>query len=166
MVKEEGEFEAKQRIYCSRTKDFYTFTKPKKYIERKNHVIDTTIIKEKGVYYRFSKDETTKNITLDKSSSLSRDTFSDVVSPVLEELKGVEGPTAFKFNDREEWCLMVDQFASGKGYLPLVTNNLESGEFHILDSKDYFMGYNKKRHGSILNITKDEYDALIEKWGR
>lgn len=25
-----------------------------------------------------------------------------------------ERPLVFKFNDREEWCLLVDQYASGK----------------------------------------------------
>jgi hypothetical protein len=166
MVKEKGEPEGKQMIYSSRTKDFDKFTKPKKYIERENHVIDTTIIKEKDVYYRFSKDETAKNITLDQSNSLSDENFSYIKSPILEDIKGVEGPTIFKFNDREEWCLMVDQFASKKGYLPLVTKNLASGEFQVLNPKDYFLGENKKRHGSVLNITKEEYDLLIDKWGR
>lgn len=44
MVKCEGEEEAKQRIYAARTKDFKQFTEPFVYLERKNHVIDTTMI--------------------------------------------------------------------------------------------------------------------------
>lgn len=164
MVREEGEAKPKQKIYCSRTKDFINFTKAKKYIERENDVIDTTMIREKDVYYRFSKDETTKNIILEKSNSLATETFKDMASQVLKELIGVEGPAVFKFNDRDEWCLMVDQFAAGKGYLPLITDDLSSGEFRVLNSDEYDLGNNKKRHGSILNITEDEYNSLIEKW--
>jgi beta-xylosidase len=164
MVKELEDSAAKQRIYCARTKDFYTFTKAEKYIERENHVIDTTIVEEGGIYYRFSKDETTKNVRVDKGTSLWAQTFEDVSAPVVEDLQGVEGPTVFKFNDRNEWCLMVDQYSAHKGYLPLVIKDLSSGEFRILDSEEYFLGENRKRHGSILNITEEEYNDILEKW--
>ncbi len=120
-VKEETDTESKQRIYCSRTKDFKTYSNTEKYIERENHVIDTTIIEHNGMYYRFSKDETTKNIRIDRASQLTGLDFTDVHMPCVEGLLGVEGPIIYKFNDREEWCLLVDQFATGKGYLPLVT---------------------------------------------
>ncbi|XEC95862.1 glycoside hydrolase family 43 protein [Paenibacillus tarimensis] len=165
MVRGQGIAEPKQIIYSSRTKDFRTFSKPEIFIERENHVIDATILKVDGVYYRFSKDEAKKCIILDQSKSLGKDTFSDVSASVVQELIGVEGPAIFKFNDRDEWCLMVDQYASGKGYLPLVTNDIASGQFRILNSEEYYLGDNKKSHGSILNLTKAEYDALIEAWG-
>lgn len=164
MVKEAGDSAAKQRIYCSRTKDFYNFTKAEKYIERENHIIDTTIIESNGVYYRFSKDETTKNIRADKSSSLSGEAFTDVSAPVVEGLNGVEGPIVFKFNDRDEWCLLVDQYAADKGYLPLITRDLSDGVFRILTSDEYLLGENKKRHGSVLNLTEEEYNAVIRKY--
>lgn len=165
MVKEAYESEAKQRIYCAKTKDFVSFTKAEKYIERENHVIDTTIVEQDEVYYRFSKDETTKNIRVDKSSDLFSRNFENVTMPVVEALQGVEGPAVFKFNDRDEWCLIVDQYAINGGYLPLVTKDLANGEFRVLDSSEYSLGENKKRHGSVLNITEEEYKALIEKWG-
>ena len=162
-VKEEGEEQPKQRIYCSYTSDFKHFTKAEKYIERDNHVIDTTIIEEAGVYYRFSKDETTKNIRIDKANKLIGEPFQDIRMPQVEALYGVEGPEIFKFNDKDEWCLIVDQFATRKGYLPLVTNNL-NGDFRVLDASEYDMGVTKKRHGSILNLTEEEYERLIQKY--
>ncbi|OCT15071.1 1,4-beta-xylanase [Paenibacillus pectinilyticus] len=157
--------ESKQIIYSSRTKDFKHFSKPECYIERKNHVIDTSIIKEGDVYYRFSKDETKKCIILEQSRSLSSQSFYDLESPVLDSMLGVEGPIVFKFNDRNEWCLMVDQFAANKGYLPLVTDDLSSGHFRVLNSEEYFLGDTKKRHGSILNLTRAEYDTLLGTMG-
>lgn len=154
----------KQKIYSGLTPDFEEFHEVKMYIERENHVIDTTMIHENGKYYRFSKDETTKNIRCDKGGSLWG-SFKDVPSETLDNLFGVEGPIIFKFFDREEYCLLVDQFAAGKGYLPLVTNDLNSGEFRILSPDEYDMGQTKKRHGSVLTITEEEYQALQKKWG-
>ena len=164
MVREEGESTPKQRIYCSNTKDFRTFTKAVKYIEREGHIIDTTIVEDKGIYYRISKDETTKNIKIDAGDDLLKGPFTPVVAPALELLSGVEGPAAFRFNGSDEWCLMVDQYATGGGYLPLITNDLTSGEFKILNQTDYEMGTNKKRHGSVLNLTEQEYDSLRSKY--
>lgn len=156
--------QTKQIIFSSRTKDFKTFSSPEIYIERNNHIIDTTIIKDGGIYYRYSKDETKKCITVEQSHSLSQ-SFNDINSTVLDSILWVEGPAIFKFNDRNEWCLLIDQFAAKKGYLPLVTDDLSSGNFRILNEDEYDLGLALKRHGSVLNITLDEYNSLLKKWG-
>lgn len=166
MVKLPGEPEAKQRIYASHTRDFKSFTQPVIYLERDNHVIDTTIIRTAEGYYRYSKDETTKNIRVDSGKTLDKEGFREVRSGILDGLWGVEGPEIFKFNDRDEWCLIVDRFAEGKGYLPLVTNDLASGSFRILKDDEFDMGMTKKRHGGILNVTREEYEALEQKYKR
>lgn len=163
-VKEPGETEAKQRIYASTTRDFINFSKPVKYIERENHVIDTTIIRHKGFYYRFSKDETTKNIRCDRSMDLWGD-FENVTLEEVEAIYGVEGPAAVYLNEREEWCLMVDRFAERKGYLPLVSKDLTPGSFRILEDSEFDLGKGKKRHGSLLNLTKEEYNRLWKTFG-
>lgn len=162
MTADENGENPKQKIYAAYTKDFKTFTESKLYIERGNHVIDTTIIKNAEGYYRYSKDETTKNIRVDFSPSLTGGEFVHVNSPVLDDIFGVEGPEIFKFNDREEWCLIVDQYAIHGGYLPLITKNLASGEFRVLDASEFDMGSTVKRHGGIINITESEYDMLSE----
>lgn len=161
MVKLEGDEEPKQRIYAARTKDFKQFSEPEVYIERKNHVIDTTIVENQGVYYRFSKDETTKNIIADRSLDVGSKVFEELKVPEVNKLTGVEGPLCFPFYDRDEWCLMVDQFATDGGYLPIVTKDMASGEFRVLNQSEYDMGETKKRHGSVLNITEEEYEALV-----
>lgn len=158
-VKEEKDSEPKQRIYCAHTKDFVTFEKPRKYIERRHHVIDTTIVEENGIFYRFSKDETTKNIRMDKGRELLGE-FTEVHSGCLDELLGVEGPTAFWMPGEQKWCLMVDQFAAGLGYLPLLCSDLESGDFRILNAAEYDMDRNTKRHGSVLALTREEYERV------
>lgn len=164
MVKEEGDINAKQRIYCSSTKDFRHFSKAVKYIERENHIIDTTIVQDKGVYYRISKDETTKNIKIDQGRDLLEGPFYAVNAPQLEQITGVEGPAAFLLNGSNQWCLMLDQFAKNGGYMPLISEDLAKGEFKLLTADCYDMGALKKRHGSILNIKEDELNALLEKY--
>ena len=162
MIKLEGDAEPKQRIYASYTRDFKEFTEPFIFLEKDNHVIDSTIIEDKGVYYRYTKDETTKNICVDCSRTLKPEDFKELKSATLSDLFGVEGPEIYKMNDREEWCLIVDRFATHMGYLPLITDNLATGEFRILEDAEFDMGQNKKRHGGILPVTEEEYEALAK----
>ncbi len=163
MVQTNGDAEPKQRIYASYTRDFKSFTEPFIFLEKDNHVIDSTIIRTAKGYYRYTKDETTKNICVDVSKDLKPENFREMPSNTLASLYGVEGPEIFKFNDREEWCLIVDRFATGKGYLPLITDDLTTGSFRILENEEFCMGGTKKRHGGILCITEEEYNALVNK---
>ena len=164
MVQLPGDTEPKQRIYGSYTRDFRSFTAPFIFLEKENHVIDSTIIRTKEGYYRYTKDETTKNICVDFSKTLKPEDFREVKSETLRNLFGVEGPEIYQLNGTQEWCLIVDRFATHMGYLPLITDNLASGEFRILEDSEFDMGVAKKRHGGILPITEEEYRALIAKW--
>ncbi len=164
MIQLPGEKEAKQRIYAVYTKDFREFSAPSVYIEKKQHVIDTTIVHADGMYYRFSKDEETSRILMEKSSELEG-TFEKVLSRQLDSLKGVEGPECYLLPDGKTWCLMLDRFAEGKGYLPLLSEDLSSGEFRILSDGQYGMGRTQKRHGGILKLSSEEYERLEQAYG-
>jgi hypothetical protein len=163
MVKEENDSEPRQRIYCSYTKDFKVFSKATKYIERKESVIDTTIVYDNGTYYRFSKDETSKTIQLDAGKKLQGE-FKHISSEVLDNLYGVEGPACYPLSNNNGWCLIVDRFAEGKGYLPIICKDLSTGDFSIAQDGTYDMGKNRKRHGSVLIISDDEYKLLLDKY--
>ena len=152
--------EGKQKIYGSYTKDFGLFEKPFLFLEKENHVIDSTILPVEGGYYRYTKDETVKNIRIDFSRTLRPEDFREVKSETLEKLFGVEGPEIFRFNDREEYCLIVDRFAEGKGYLPLITGDLASGRFRIPGDGEYDLGAARKRHGGVIPIMEEEYSLL------
>ncbi len=160
MIQEDGDIEPKQKIFCAYTKDFHEFSSPIKYIEKTHHIIDTTIVEENGVYYRFSKDETTKNIQMDCGMDL-QGPFQEVKADKLNELMGVEGPAAFPLIKQGQWCLLVDRFATQEGYLPLVSDDLSNGIFHIVEETEYDMGVTKKRHGSVLLLLQEEYDRLV-----
>lgn len=159
MVKLEGDENPKQRIYAAYTKDFKTFSEPFVYLETGNHVIDSTIVEEHGWYYRFTKDETTKTIRLDRSKELASTEYEKVQSDFLDKLYGVEGPECYKLPDGR-WCLIVDRFAAKKGYLPLICSNLASGVFEEASPESYSLGVSLKRHGGVINITDEQYERL------
>jgi len=161
MVKIPGEDSAKQRIYGAYTKDFCDFTEPFLYCEADNHLIDMTIVEENGWYYRFIKDETTKNIRMDRSRNLIGNDYETMHVEALENLYGVEGPECYQL-ENGKWCLIVDQFATGKGYLPLICSSLEKGDFEQVPIQEFDLGMTKKRHGGVLKLTEEEYDRV--KW--
>lgn len=163
-VKYLGDNEGKHRIYAAYTKDFHAFSETFLYMEKESHVIDTTILESGGRYYRVSKDETNKRLILEVSDSLLGE-YQRIPSPVLRELKGVEGPEGYLLEDGKTWCLIADQFLAGKEYLPMVSEDLSSGEFRILDADEYDMGTVKKRHGGVLTITDEEYARLTARYG-
>lgn len=146
----------KYRIYRSYTKDFKTFSAPELYIEEPNAVIDTTIIDHEGTYYRFTKNEAKSSITMQECTSLSGD-WKDVANYNLGSMTGYEGPTIYKLNGKNEWCLLLDYFSKSKGYKPFVTTDITKGEF-TADSDFSFDG--TYRHGTVMPITQAEYERL------
>lgn len=160
----------KPRIYYSRTKDFVSFTPARLYIDRPGTVglIDTQIVKADDPkspyrYYRASGDG---QITLEGANQLLGEwkRIGDLTSVGLTG-KDVEGPILFRITQTGEWGLWVDQYAKNRGYLALTSPDLSKAEnFRIVDSAKISLGASRKRHGSILNITADEYRAVLAKW--
>lgn len=166
MVQLEGDCEPKQRIYCSRTEDFHSFTAAEVFLERDNDVIDSTMVYDDGIYYRFSKDETEKDIRTDCGTALDRASFRDISVPALEAINGVEGPEIYYLEERKQWCLILDRFASRKGYMPLVCDSLRTMKFTPLGEDEFDMGKSMKRHGSVIAISQEEYRRMSEAFGR
>ncbi|MBQ3462778.1 MAG: hypothetical protein IJH36_06645, partial [Clostridia bacterium] len=154
----------KHSIYRSYTTDFENFTEPELYIDNPTSTIDTTIIADKGVYYRFTKDETYKAINMMKCTSLSGE-WKEVDSYTLNgkagtSYTGYEGPTIYKLNNENKWCLLLDLYSSGKGYSPFVTEALSSGAFTSPNAFTFPNGVTY-RHGTVMPITTAEYNALL-----
>lgn len=154
-------------------------------------IIDTTVIKVGDIYYSASKDgdnaEENGGIRILRTKNLRNpDSWEKVLnlSELGLDLTGkqitrldnsmLEGPELFRYNKKDwadpnvpEYGIMADQYAVGAGYLPLVTTNLEdatnaTGAWKLLDEKDYSFDKLKKRHGTILPITKAEKERLIK----
>lgn len=85
----------KQRIYAAYTRDFHDFTDFHPFIERKEHIIDTTIAGENGRIYRFSAEEFCGGITMEVGSGLHAADYHYIYQGHLPGLKGMEGPVIF-----------------------------------------------------------------------
>ncbi|HIU76035.1 MAG TPA: glycoside hydrolase family 43 protein [Candidatus Pelethocola excrementipullorum] len=155
--------EGKHRIYGAYTEDFRSISKPELYIEREKGVIDTTIVKSGDYYYRFTKDEDSARIIYERGKSLKGE-FVEIPNTPLANMKGLEGPECYPFQDGR-WCLVCDQFAAKKGYLPIIINDLETGAMEFLKESDYNLGQTRKRHGGIIEISEDEYQQLLRHYG-
>ncbi len=164
----------KHRIYYVRTTDFRTFTAPQLYLERGSGqgIIDTQIVEVAGSvggyrYYRASADG---HITIEGSNAIlgTWTTIGNLshmgISNGTTGGNVVEGPMWAQFNGRNEWNLWLDQYATGRGYMPISSTNLGSTQ-NFRTRTDYSLGTNRKRHGSILNLTAAEETRVLAKWG-
>ncbi len=152
---------AKQRIWAARTKDFVTFGEPFIYIEKPNTIIDTTIIRDGETYYRFTKDEKHKAITMESAPKLDGP-WQDVPGFNLGRETGFEGPACYLVEPPAAgkpavWCLLLDNYARRRGYVPFLTTDIASGKFE--PAEDFRLPF-KLRHGSVLPLTAKEYSRL------
>ncbi|MFD3929933.1 family 43 glycosylhydrolase [Streptomyces sp. NPDC058614] len=154
------------KMLYATTKDFRTFSEPKVWDDPGYSVIDSTVIKNKGSYYRYTKDERdptssspcSKFITGEKSTSLT-DTSYDFVADCIGSgsIDRGEGPTVFKSNTEDKWYLFIDEYG-GRGYVPFETTDLDSGDWTM--STDYQLPASP-RHGTVMPVTQAEYDRLM-----
>lgn len=158
-----GDHFAKHRIWAARTPDFRSFGKPFIYLEKPTSVIDTTIVRDGQTYYRFSKDEKHKAITMEKATRISGP-WTELSDFTLARLRGYEGPQCYLVQpataDRPPvWGLILDHYSMGRGYQPFVTKNLASGHFEKSDNFSFPFQF---RHGSVLPITEVEFTRLAK----
>ena len=156
----------KHRIYRSYTTDFKEFSEPEVYIESDDSRIDTTFYEHEGVYYRFTKNEggSAKYVYMERGTSLSGD-FEIVSTYTLDgqtyDAAGhlpFEGPTVYKLNGQDRWCMLLDSF----NYRPFETDDISKGRF--VSAKAFNFGGVLFRHGTVLPISRAEYDALIDEY--
>ncbi|HEY6794314.1 MAG TPA: immunoglobulin-like domain-containing protein, partial [Kineosporiaceae bacterium] len=153
------------RMMYATTRDFRTFSEPKVWIDRGWSVIDSTMIKDAGTYYRFSKDERNNTSSTPNSKFVFEEKSSSVLgsyAPVVEGIgKGVinagEGPLVFKDNTAAKWHLFIDEFG-GRGYVPFESTDLASGTW--TPSTGYALP-TSPRHGTVLPVTRAEYERLL-----
>ncbi|MEU7616526.1 glycoside hydrolase family 43 protein [Micromonospora rifamycinica] len=160
----------KHRIYYARTTDFRSITTPQPYVTRpgSQEIIDTQIVEAPaGVgAYRYVRASGDGQLTIEGSNAILG-TWTTIGNLSGIGLTGaqVEGPMWMRFNARNEWVLYLDQYASGRGYLPVLTTNPSSpASYRLPAAGSYDMGANRKRHGSILNLTAAEQNRVLARW--
>ena len=149
--------------YAYANKDFTGLsTVPKQlfYSPTNSACIDGDIIYKDGKYNLFFKNES--------SGGGIRKAVSDKLTEGYVQQEGffdqtdapVEGSGIFKLIDSDEYILMYDMYTSGK-YQFTKTKDLQN--FSIVDN-EISMNFHP-RHGTVIRITENETQALIEKWG-
>ncbi|WP_433004023.1 family 43 glycosylhydrolase [Kribbella sp. CA-294648] len=161
------------RMLYATTRDFRTFSKPEIWQDRGESRIDSTVIRESGTYYRFTKDEGgggtgCSDIIQEKSSSLTAVDLPGKAAWAMQDscigrdagTSAVEGPTVFKANPGDtsgsNYYLFVDEYG-GRGYIPLGTNDLEAPDWKVPST--YSLPASP-RHGTVLPVTQAELDRL------
>ena len=154
------------KMLYATTKDFRTFSEPKVWNDPGYSVIDSTVVKYKDEYYRYTKDERdpgssspcSKFITGEKSTSLTSTTYDFVADCIGKgAMDRGEGPTVFKSITENKWYLFIDEYG-GRGYVPFETTDLASGKW--TPSTNYQLPASP-RHGTVLPVTQQEYDRLL-----
>lgn len=147
--------EAKHRMYAAHTADFVSFTPVFRYMDWPDHVIDTTIIKDGGIYYRFS---ASHDIKIDAGSSLLGE-FTRVHIPAVESLVGVEGPECYRLPDGRI-CFIADRIREYKGYVPVIIDDAATGQARVLDDTEFDFDRQLKRHGGVVAISQADYERV------
>ena len=164
-----------QRVYRSYTRDFKNFTEPEIYIDDATEAdiaagtavsnIDTTFLKHEGKYYRFTKNESRSSVIMEESTALDGP-FTEVATYTLNgtagnTVTGYEGPTAYKLNGEDTWCLLLDYYSKSQGYKPFVTDDIATGSFTSAADFNFDTTY---RHGTVMPITMEEYERLLKEF--
>ena len=152
-------------IYCSTTRDFRHFSEPQAlYLKEDGTVIDSAMYMEDGKYYLFVKGQGNPHriMLLEGDHVMGpfrRIPHFDEKMLAIEEGK-YEAPTAVRLDDGR-WCLFLDFYGvagAGQGYVPFISPSLKSGDFVRSDASfDFPYGF---KHGTILEITEEEYDRM------
>jgi hypothetical protein len=157
---------SKQRIWAAHTRDFRSFDEPFIYDEKPNHVIDIDIVRDGDTYYRFTKDDKLKSVSMETGKKLMGP-WQEMPQFTAGQGKNFEGPICFRLEAATAgrppvWCLLLDDVSDrigpgAAGYLPFVTDDLSGGRF--TPATDFHFPY-PFRHGSVLAITAAELKRL------
>jgi hypothetical protein len=158
------------RMMYATTRDFRTFSAAREWFNPGYSVIDSTIVEHNGGYYRYTKDERGnsasapcgKFIMADRSTSVLSTSYQPIATCIGRgAISQGEGPLVFRSNTEQRWYMFVDEFG-GRGYVPFETTNLDSGQWTV--SSGYALPASP-RHGTVLPVTRAEYDRLLQRFG-
>ena len=165
---------AGQRTLFVTSKDLRTFSQPpRKLFPWDMATIDTIIGQEGENYYAIVKDEryptlewtTGKTIRVCRSHNLLGP-YSEPGPPVSPNFR--EAPTLIPSPDGKAWYLYYEQYP-GVAYGLSVAASLEGPWFQVAGyqqpSWDKYLLPPKVRHGSMLPITRKQYDILLAAFG-
>ena len=156
-------------IYYAETADFESFGEVKFLCAKEDaSVVDPQIHQVGGTYFRFLKSRSNPfAVILEKGKT---------IHGAYERLRGFdewmgrltaneyEAPSMYQLPDGQ-WCLLLDYFGEKrkcKGYVPFIATDFENGVFE--EASDRFSFPYGMKHGSVLEITAEEYERIRDYW--
>lgn len=157
--------------YAYANKDFTGFeSEPKVLFKAKYGCIDNDIVKgPDGLWHMFYKGNTKDENGKEIKNGIQYATAKKLKGPwkeahmYVDAYAGktpVEGSGIFKLNGKDEYVLMYDLYTSGKYEYQTSTDLFNFTETPQSFTKDFF-----PRHGTVMPITRSEYDRLQKQWG-
>ena len=125
--------------------------------------IDGDIIydSKNGTYYLYYKDENNATICYVTSSSLTGP-YSTEPQKVLESDVALEGCNSYFINGTDTLVMLADAYLNG--YFVLNRSN-DFTHFTTLDNSESTINATSPRHGSVVSISNDEYNRLVNAFG-
>ena len=131
------------------------------YHPQKQSCIDGDIILKDGIYNLFFKTEGNGNGIKKALSDQLTEGYVLQDKYLQQTTEAAEGPCVFKLINQEKYILMYDLYNAGK-YQFTESTDLEN--FTVIDDK-ISMDF-APRHGTIIPITEEEGERLMQKWGQ
>ena len=159
-------------IYYAYAKDDFSGfeAEPQVLFSAKYGSIDNDIIYKDGTWHLFYKGNTKDDEGREVKNGIQQATSTSLRGPWKEDFvyldayagkTPVEGSSIFKLNGEERYVLMYDLYTSGR------YEYQTSDDLYRFDSiprpfnKDFH-----PRHGSVISLTREEMDALRQRWGK
>lgn len=113
-------------------------------------------------YARFVKNESAKNVYMERSDSGIFGSWSRPGGAAAIIRQSTEGPYAYWDNVTPDKANLLLDYYSSDGYHPFTSTNLDANVWVDADRSNFPINL---RHGSVIGLTQDRYDALNAKWG-
>ncbi|NLM49380.1 MAG: hypothetical protein GX196_00310 [Clostridiaceae bacterium] len=156
------------KIYYMTSPDLVHFSEPQVLFNPGYNAIDATIQYENGKYYIFYKNEEAKGVYPSSKLVVMAET-EDLFDPekytyyhdrsIFPSSFDIEGPTLFKSLDGSKWYAICDFYAGGT---PIMwESETLAGPWTQVRYSTIPSGF---RHGSVLPITEEEFQAILDKF--
>lgn len=146
-------------LYYAYSSDMKSITTPKPLYCRNIQTIDGDIVYNENdqLYYLFFKHDEDQTIAYVTSKNLTGP-YTDEPIKVSLATSGVEGSQVYRL-ENSTYIMVMDEYSKGRFFMQ-ETTDLK----HYTPVQDYDMNFGP-RHGSIVAITDEEYDALMSHYG-
>ena len=167
---------ASQRTLYLTSKDLKTFSKtPKRLFDWEMGTIDVVIRKIDNKYYAIIKDERYPTLEWTTGKTVRICTSDNLFGPYSKPAESIspnfrEAPTLIPSPNGKIWYMYYEQYP-GISYGLSVASSI-NGPWHQISGYTFYNDWDKYslppkvRHGSMITITKDQYDSLVKAYGK